>query len=368
MRIAATALIPLVACGPSAPTVCGAWRDGPELLDQRENSPAFPLPDGRLLLISGHFDNVTGAPVDSSEIVGDEVSVATGSFRNPHSVTGAGPTTMLADGRVLSGTPSPLDDEPLLPAEVWDPATGEWTTTGTQATGTGVAVTLPDGRVLVAGGIDWSVEAPLSRSELWDPETGEWELAGPMRTARTNHSMVVSGQAYVFGGMAVYPGGDALPATEVFDATAGTWSRVGDMNDPRGNLKVVALDDGRLLAAGGARRSGGYQDPVASVEIFDVSTGTWEVAAAMQRPRAQHVLVVLDDGRVLAAGGTEDDAYEGGTSAEIYDPATDQWSLTEEMRIPRQGMAAALRPDGDVLVAGGWPTGNWSSEVFTTCD
>ncbi|MEY9904647.1 hypothetical protein ABIA35_000863 [Catenulispora sp. MAP12-49] len=68
--------------------------------------------------------------------------------------------TMLADGRVLDIGGEPTSDQDtvtsgVLPAEIWDPATKQWTTIGSIAAARNyhsTAVLEPDGTVLIAGG------------------------------------------------------------------------------------------------------------------------------------------------------------------------------------------------------------------------
>ena len=68
--------------------------------------------------------------------------------------------TMLADGRVLAIGGEQTSDQTdyntgVLPAEIWDPATGQWTTIGSIAAARNyhsTAVLEPDGTVLIAGG------------------------------------------------------------------------------------------------------------------------------------------------------------------------------------------------------------------------
>ncbi|HLK02321.1 MAG TPA: galactose oxidase-like domain-containing protein, partial [Streptosporangiaceae bacterium] len=68
--------------------------------------------------------------------------------------------TMLADGRVLAVGGEASSDQTqvttgVLPAEIWDPATGKWTVDSSMATARNyhsTAVLMPDGTVLVAGG------------------------------------------------------------------------------------------------------------------------------------------------------------------------------------------------------------------------
>jgi hypothetical protein len=68
--------------------------------------------------------------------------------------------TMLADGRVLAVGGGTVSDQMqitngVLPAEIWDPATGQWSTIGSIAAARNyhsTAVLQPDGTVLVSGG------------------------------------------------------------------------------------------------------------------------------------------------------------------------------------------------------------------------
>jgi hypothetical protein len=111
---------------------CGVWRAGPALMSQRESAPTFLVEGGLVLAVSGHFDNRTRDPVDTSELVDATggVSRLTGTFNVPHSTSGPGATVQVLDGRVLSGTPWNWSDQPVLPAEIWDPATGAWSVKG----------------------------------------------------------------------------------------------------------------------------------------------------------------------------------------------------------------------------------------------
>src|SRR6266567_2236039 len=55
-----------------------------------------------------------------------------------------------------------------------------------------------------------------------------------------------------------------------------------------------------------------------------VATGTWVAAGSMSAARSGACTVALNDGRLLVAGGT---TSGGGitNSAEIYDPSADSW-------------------------------------------
>jgi hypothetical protein len=79
--------------------------------------------------------------------------------------------TLLADGRVLiaGGFGDDVTAPPLASAELYDPATGTFSPTGSMATGRQfhTATLLADGRVLVAGGADGSKD--IASAELYQP-------------------------------------------------------------------------------------------------------------------------------------------------------------------------------------------------------
>ena len=117
------------------------------------------------------------------------------------------------------------------------------------------------------------------------------------------------------------------------------------------------LNDGRVLVAGG------YVDDdtsVSSAEIYDPSSGVFTATGSMNVPRQELTSTLLNDGRVLIAGGTTEKV------AEVYDPATGSFTLTGSMADARADHTASLLADGRVLIAGGATPG--TGEVLRSAE
>jgi hypothetical protein len=118
----------------------------------------------------------------------------------------------------------------------------------------------------------------------------------------------------------------------------------------------VLLQDGRVLLAGGESLSTPFV-PLATCEIFDPQTFTFSVAASMNHARSLAHGTVLPDGRVLVAGGQSLDGSGSvvfRADAELYDPAADDWrALPARMQVGRSAHFSGLTPAGDVVIIGG---------------
>jgi hypothetical protein len=117
---------------------------------------------------------------------------------------------------------------------------------------------------------------------------------------------------------------------------------------------AVLLDDGRVLVAGGDTAAAlGTR----SAEIYDPASGTFSPTGSMVVARTSFAMVKLSNGKVLAAGGYNDVSGPL-SSAEVYDPGIGAWSAVQNLAVPRNRPSVSLLASGRVLVAGGYSGNN----------
>jgi Kelch motif/Galactose oxidase, central domain len=221
------------------------------------------------------------------------------------------------------------------------------------------ATLLPDGRVLIAGGMRRNQDFYRS-AELYDPGSGAFKPTGQMHIGRVGQAAVLlrSGKVLIAGG---WIGHGATDSAELYDPSTGTFKVIANMTTNRGRPTATQLADGDVLIAGG----GQHDSPggTATAEIFRAGTLRFEQVGPMHVGRVGHTATLLNDGMVLIAGGR---GSEGVTAtAEIYDPASGQFTLTGSMHTARYKHIAGLLPDGRVLIAGGSDERDWRGNLAT---
>jgi len=141
-------------------------------------------------------------------------------------------------------------------------------------------------------------------------------------------------------------------------AAAQTWTPTGDMNEPRIAHTATLLEDGRVLVAGGYKFDlfvGGGREDLDTAELYNPVFDNWIQTGSMAHARDGARTVRLQDGRVLVTGGRG--ASDPGNTAEIYDPGTGSWTAAANMGVARADHTATLLPNGRVLVVGGYISG-----------
>ena len=224
-----------------------AWVRGAPLRHPRSDHGATALHDGRVLVSGGNADTKLLA---STEIYNPRTNTWTEAAPMPRARTQHSAVTLF-DGRVLVTGGIDADGAPTNATFIYDPGTDSWTdgppmtvarlqqvavalptgdvlfaggdgvASGTSevyrfserqfvASGTLVTprlvaqgVALPDGRVVLSGGLPLRMHefAPLSSVEMWNPKTGLWSELPSAPTGRAWGSIViVRGVVYQLSG------------------------------------------------------------------------------------------------------------------------------------------------------------------------
>lgn len=224
------------------------------------------------------------------------------------------------------------------------------------------ATLLPDGRVLITGGMRRNQEFYKS-AELYDPTAKKFQGTGGMNFARVGHAAVLlrSGKVLIAGG---WIGHESTDSAELYDPSTAKFTVIAKMTSKRGQPSATLLSNGDVLIAGGADHNspGG----IASAEVFHADTLRFEGVGSMHFPRISHTATLLNDGRVLIAGGRGESVT---ATAELYDPQSRTFLQTGSMRTARYKHTAGLLLDGKVLVAGGSDDRDWkglisSAEIY----
>jgi hypothetical protein len=274
----------------------GTWIMTNSMNTARYGQTATLLTDGLVLVAGGN-----GATT-SAELYSNGTWLVTGSMNVGHERHTA---TLLTNGKVLVAGGEYIDDDFVINAELY--SNGTWLVTGALnfPRSEHTATLLPNGKVLIAGG---QGAAPLggdpltlSSAELYDPATGMWTMTGSLNTARHNHTatLLPNGKVLVAGGLnsSIYAA-DSIYATyaELYDPVAGTWTNTGALNFPRYYHTATLLPDGKVLVAGGSPIINGN-------ELYNPANGLWTTTRPLNTPRYSHTATLLPDGQVLIAGG-----------------------------------------------------------------
>jgi hypothetical protein len=325
---------------------------------------------------------------------------------------------LLANGDVLAPGGTDWYSEPHVPGtryglselqgirntRIYHTATGRWTQAGPMQWPRWYPslITLPDGKVFVAGGVIKLLKpmypnrppaesgTNVKQTETYDPATGKWTYNGPTadRTLPLYARMHLLPDGKIFydpGGQDFNPMGQGYDEalwniSAVYDPKTKAWTQgpvpgIGTTAPGmRGSTSSVMLPlkppytRAQFLTAGGVLGTppGGYfaiaDSRIATVDTANGDSVTFEETGPLNHARWFSSSVLLPTGQVMAFSGTTADEVLGpGTSmpvreAELFDPATGEWTtMATASEVRAYHNSAMLLPDGRVLVGGHAP-------------
>jgi hypothetical protein len=257
-------------------------------------------------------------------------------YRNGYSLT------RLLDGRIFiagGGNNS---------AEIYDPSTKQFSSVSStmiQSRQNHSAVLLPDGKVLIVGGV-YDNSQPIT-AELFDPITQTFAptTSSPLYR-RTNLSMTL-----LPNGLVLISGADGYSgkSLELYDPKIGQFTPTGFLNYPFSTASGSSrlLSDGRVVFI----TPGGTTTGPSTAEAFDFKTCVASVLPAMKGNHQQPGLVQALDEKLWVMGGV----YIGNLNSlsnEYFDPKANQFTVSSSPQLPysQSGYGLTELVDGSIYL------------------
>jgi WD40 repeat protein len=208
---------------------------------------------------------------------------------------------------------------------------------------------LQNGQVLVAGG-------ETAKAELFNPSTGAFTATGSMTVSRSGHTatLLPDGRVLIAGGVLDFGAGGTVPvpegpgaaSAELYDPVSGTFTSTGSMSEGRAGHTATLLVDGTVLVTGTDN----------TAELFSPGTGTFSVVGQLSTGVGA-TATLRNDGTVLVAGGHSGTKTVGHVvshaTAELFAPESGGFVATGSLITARDGHSSTLLVDGSVLITGG---------------
>jgi len=194
-------------------------------------------------------------------------------------------------------------------------------------------------------------------------QSGSVTPTGDMTIARSQHTatLLPNGNVLIAGGVQSSSNGTrVLGSTERYDPTSGRFIPAASMTTTRRGHTATLLPDGRVLIVGGyGGDTSGWGTPLASAELYDPSSDRFTKTGDLITATGFHTALLLPSGQVLIVGGSGVGTYPNNIApAELYDPAVGMFTAAG----PYVGRGecdfcapSVLLADGTVLFPGQYP-------------
>jgi hypothetical protein len=236
------------------------------------------------------------------------------------------------------------------------PLSGHMTTPRSDHT----ATLLPDGTVLITGGLATASGQALNTAEIYNPKTNTFTpLAAPMTTPRASHTatLLPDGTVLLYGGFTAHSADTpnlASPLAERYDPATQTFSVVPFASSssssyyPRYEHAACLYDSTTFFISGGATSS---DNILFDVRYFSINSGfSLEGAVPLLTNTYAHTMTKVIDGLFVIIGYA---FTPDGSSYTLCITLPDGNPISAAMRIPRYNHAATLVSDGLIFICGG---------------
>jgi hypothetical protein len=223
----------------------------------------------------------------------------------------------LPDGRVLVVGGASVATPPSTGAVIFDPkaanGAGAWCTSCVSSPppprAQHSATSLPDGRVVVVGGVDAS-NAAVSDIVVFDPASTSFSTGVASLKITGHAAAAIDGAVLVAGGFDGTNANHTVANAFLVAADGSSATPLQPMLHARAHAAAVTLASDKVLVVGGEDDVG----PLDTLELYDSATQTFNPpqldcesrgnGQQLCSKRTRATALVLDDGNVLIAGGT----------------------------------------------------------------
>jgi hypothetical protein len=239
-----------------------------------------------------------------------------------------GNKVMFAGGRQILNYSNRVD--------IFDVTTGVRTRHNLSQARTNMAVAVVGSKVIFAGGetgnISNGIYTSSNKVDIYDDATGTWSTA-MLSVKREQIAVAVVGTKVLFAG-GLTPSGLYSNRIDIYDAASNTWT-TKNMSQTKYGIAVATSGDKVYLAGGTINNSGALSN---RVEIYNAITNAMSYVT-ISSPRMS-MAVAQTPNRIMFAGGVVTWGNVGTDRVEVLDLTTNSWSV-EYLSRPRLNLAAA---------------------------
>ena len=309
-------------------------------------------PDGKIYYCHDTKDPFLFDPTtnDTTLIKGDE------------KIQGCAAPLQLPDGKVLfaGGTAVESYGPGTRTIKTYDYLTGKWQTKSNMLGYRWYpsATILTDGKILITGGGTQLNPQRTNSTEIYDPETGISQAVGNTTIPQEQSPILMLYNGKIL--MTHRPPQLYDPKTQLWDACADFQQGNRMPNGDHADHELVHLPEGIVIAVGYKSFTNGF--PGNLIEKYNEQTDTWSLGTNSHPTRSRPEVVLLPGKNILVIAGQKED-HNNSTPVnqwgmmditDIYNPYSDQWRRLASMKYKREYHAlAVLVPDGRIIMAGG---------------